>query len=833
MATNHSASSSREERVNAAIAAYLEAADAGRPPDRREFLARHPDIAAELEAFFADRDRFQRLAAPLPPAAPTVNPVDAGAEAATLAPARGEPAATELGTVRYFGDYELLEEIARGGMGVVWKARQVSLDRVVALKMILAGQLASEADVQRFRNEAEAAANLDHPNIVPIYEVGEHEGQQYFSMAFVEGGSLAGRLANGPLPPREAAALVQTLALAIQYAHERGVIHRDLKPANILLQKDLTQRRQGAKEEQNPKIEAENKGASGAFPPSSSDLCALASLREALPKITDFGLAKRPQKGPGLTGTGEVIGTPSYMAPEQAAGKVNLVGPLADVYGLGAILFALLTGRPPFQAATSLDTLLQVLEQDPPRPSRLNPKVPRDLETVCLKCLEKSATRRYGSARELADDLGRFLRYEPIKARPVSRLRRGWAWAQRRPWVLTAAASLLVVALVCFAYGMWTKLREARWEELLLEAKVERLSGRPEAALERLRQAASMRPDPRLYAEALEVFLAQGKVARRIPLAPAAQKELNDWAKEGNVKLGPIAGQLAYTGKVVENWNGIPHQIEISQDGRVLLIGRKDKSLVMDTATGKVLFDLQKPVWAALSPQGKLLASRRKEDEDSAAIRVWDLVRRKELVRLPVRHRWVRDLAFAPDDKRLVVVSAVPGTINFQIEFWDLQSNKLLATTPKVRGSIRAWAFSSDGRLLATACEPDRGLINEATIRVWSTATGQEVATCPTRKKLSISSRSLALSPDGKQIVYLDNDRLSNSMEVLNVGSGRPAARLAIQAPAKPPWYMHGRRFKAEIGSELVGYTPDGKFLAAPAFNSERLFLPGSPPNRP
>ena len=226
-------------------------------------------------------------------------------------------------------------------MGVVYLARQVSLNRLVALKMILAGTLASSAAVQRFRNEAEAAANLDHPNIVPIYEVGEHEGQQYFSMGLVDGGSLADRLEkSGPLPPRGAAVLVKLLAEAIAFAHECGVIHRDLKPSNVLL-------------------DAQGK-----------------------PKVSDFGLAKRVQKTDGPTMTGDVLGTPAYMPPEQAAGTVDLVGPSADIYSLGAILYACLTGRPPFQATSPFQTLRLVLTDEPVRPSRLKSSVPRDLETI-------------------------------------------------------------------------------------------------------------------------------------------------------------------------------------------------------------------------------------------------------------------------------------------------------------------------------------------------------------------------------------------------------------------------------------------------------------------
>jgi tRNA A-37 threonylcarbamoyl transferase component Bud32 len=316
-------------------------------------------------------------------------------------------------TVRYFGDYELLEEIARGGMGVVYKARQKSLNRVVALKMILAGQLASTDDVHRFHTEAEAAANLDHPGIVPIYEVGAFEGQHYFSMGYVEGESVAARIAGGPLPPRQAADLVKAVADAVHYAHQHGVIHRDLKPANILL--DSAGR----------------------------------------PRVTDFGLAKRVEAGSQVTTTGQILGTPSYMPPEQAAGKASQIVPASDVYALGAVLYVLLTGRPPFYAANPLDTLLQVLEQEAISPRQLNPDVPRDLETIVLKCLEKSPQRRYTTAQELAQELGRYLAGEPIQARPLSGAERAWRWCRRNPARAAAAGVVLLSLVVVLAGGVW------------------------------------------------------------------------------------------------------------------------------------------------------------------------------------------------------------------------------------------------------------------------------------------------------------------------------------------------------------------------------------------
>jgi tRNA A-37 threonylcarbamoyl transferase component Bud32 len=342
----------------------------------------------------------------------------------TLAPRLTDSRGAAPGSkVRYFGDYEILEEIARGGMGVVYKARQLSLNRTVALKMILAGELATPEARQRFRTEAEAAANLQHQNIVAIHEVGEHEGQQYFSMDFVDGKNLAEIVRGNPLSAEQAASYVKSIAEAVHFAHQRGILHRDLKPQNVL-------------------IDADDR-----------------------PRITDFGLAKRVDIDSGLTRTGDVIGSPSYMPPEQASSQWAEVGPQSDVYSLGAILYELLTGRPPFRGATTWETICQVLQTPPVSLRKLNPDVPQDLETICLKCLEKPPERRYHSARELAEELGRFLNHAPIHARPVSLPRRAAFWATRHPWTIAAAAALLVIGLVVLSYGLWAETRFLVWQQ--------------------------------------------------------------------------------------------------------------------------------------------------------------------------------------------------------------------------------------------------------------------------------------------------------------------------------------------------------------------------------
>ena len=403
-----------EQRAFSLLDAYLQDLQAGRRLDREQLLAQHPDLAAALECLEA----IDSLAP-----APTddlLNPDPKVHSAPTQVRADGElsghgtsnPTATLPKGATDFGDYELIAEIGRGGMGVVYKARQRSLDRLVAVKMILASHLASEDQVHRFYAEAKAAAKLQHPNIVGIHEIGQIHGQHFFVMEHVEGRSLAQVLASGPMEPEAAAECVAKIARAIHHLHLQGIVHRDLKPSNIL-------------------IDAKGE-----------------------PHVTDFGLAKTLIGDSHMTHTGAIVGTPSYMAPEQAAGRIGDIGPLSDVYSLGALLYDLLTGRPPFREATPLDTLVQVLEAEPRLPSQINPRVPRDLEMICLRCLEKVADNRYRSAAALSDDLERFLKSESVEARPPNFWLRVRRWSRREP-ALASRLGVLALCVVILQINYW------------------------------------------------------------------------------------------------------------------------------------------------------------------------------------------------------------------------------------------------------------------------------------------------------------------------------------------------------------------------------------------
>jgi tetratricopeptide (TPR) repeat protein len=405
----------------------------GEAPQPGEYQQRFPMHAEALAVQFELQGHLDRT-----PEAPTLLPR-----------ATSIPGAAHLPEVP---GYEILGELGRGGMGVVYKARHIALDRLVALKMVLSGEFAGEQERARFRTEALAVARLQHPNVVQVFEVGEHQGHPYLALQYVEGGSLADRLRSGPQPPREAAELVERLARAVQAAHDKGVIHRDLKPANVLLAADGT------------------------------------------PRIADFGLAKRLDAQSTATQTGAIVGTPAYMAPEQAGGKSSAVGLAVDVWALGAVLYECLTGRPPFLGSTPTDILLRVLSDEPAPPRQLNPAVPRDLETIALKCLRKEPAKRYATAGDLADDLRRFLRDEPIRARPLSLTERLW----RRRRRLLAAGLALLVLLVVATQGLlgWRQQRRDRaYGEALAQGLRHLEAQQGNEALACFDEAVRLRPD--------------------------------------------------------------------------------------------------------------------------------------------------------------------------------------------------------------------------------------------------------------------------------------------------------------------------------------------------
>lgn len=782
-------SDSREQRLHEILHSYLQAVDGGQAPDQEEFVRQHPELAEELRAFFADQKKLDELAQGMRlEAASSSSAPGAGGEgsprsgspltlsdpayAATLLPDNSTPASAPLGVVRYFGDYELLEEIARGGMGVVYKARQVSLNRIVALKMILAGQLASEADVQRFRAEAEAAANLDHPNIVPIYEVGEHEGQHYFSMKLVEGGSLAewikaniteegaeeSHLTTENAKARRgkqkmhslrasasfAVSLLAKVARAVHHAHQRGILHRDLKPSNILI--DLN----------------------------------------GEPHVTDFGLAKRVVPSPltthdsplaNLTQSGAIVGTPSYMAPEQARSE-KVLTTAVDVYSLGAILFELLTDKPPFRAETPLDTILQVLEREPERPRKLNPRIDQDLETICLKCLDKDPARRYESAAALATDLEHWLACEPIAARPVALPERLWRWCRRNPGLAlasgTAAAALVVAAAVLIVFAVYQASNAARLaqdgEDLRQEQK------RTQRAFDDA-SAQKVRAERRLAENYLDRGLGlceQGDtrrgllwLARSLEVAPGDATDLRR----------AIRANLAVWRRPLNSLRGV---LDHGAREYEYIWKLRDEPAVRHSGAA----------YSAFSPDGSRILTQ------GAFIQLWDALV-GEPIGPPLMNKGqlatqVYHVAFSPTDRTFLTMCMIDRKYCGQL--WDSATAKPIGKPLRPSGSMETGTFSPDGKKILTASHQDGGGKQIDLLQLWDAATGKPVGQ-PVEHPGKV--RQVAFSPDGR-IGLVVSKRSMRSAEDVWLCDG------TTLTPTGPPLGHEGKVF-------IAVFSPDGK----------------------
>jgi WD40 repeat protein len=636
---------------------------------------------------------------------------------------RAEPSRqATAGVAVDFGDYELLEEIGRGGMGVVYRAHQRSLNRIVALKMILAGRFAGPTDVQRFQAEAVTAAHLRHPNIVAVHEVGEREGHHFFSMDYVEGKDLAELAGGQPLPARRAARYLRLIARAIQHAHDQGIIHRDLKPSNVL-------------------IDANDQ-----------------------PKVTDFGLAKRSAIDSDLTLTGQVLGSPNFSPPEQARGHSKRVESASDIYSMGAILYFLVTGRPPFLAQSLEQTLHHVLNTEPAAPSLLNPAIPRDLETICLKCLEKEPKRRYQTAQELVDDLGRFENDEPISVRPVSVPEKVWRWCRRNR---TLAGLGIAVALLFLAIAVGAPLALVRINESRRQAQKEATAARQS-----------------LYAA--DMLLAQqsyeaGNVQRAIDLLvkhrpKTGEQDLREFAWSRLWHLCQTGDALTTVG----GHTGAVHQVAWSTNGLLATAGLDGTVQVYDAARGLITlsFDAEEPIRAvACSHDGTILAT----GSDQGRTQLWTVNPPRGTRSQTFRGR-IETLALSPDGTMLAISVLGEG-----LKIWLLMSDQILSPFPDSDVAAIRLAFSGDGRFLVAGGKA-------MPVRIWTVADFCEMKSL--EKPHSGFSTGVAFSPDG---------------QILATASWDTTIKL---------WNFKSHRLLATLKGHLshvwdLDISPDGRMLAS------------------
>ena len=639
------------------------------------------------------------------------------------------PRPPSLGTGASFGDYELLEEIARGGMGVVYKARQVSLDRIVAVKLLLAGALSSPEFVKRFRVEASAAASLQHPNIVTIHEVGVHQGQHFLVMDYVDGPSLAKRVAQQPLPAKRAAAYLKTVAEAVHFAHEHGILHRDLKPSNILL--DTADQ----------------------------------------PRITDFGLAKRFEGDSEVTLSGQLVGSPSYMPPEQAAAKRGKVSRRSDVYGLGATLYHLLTVRAPFQAATLTDTLDQVLNTEPVAPRLLNPAVPGDLETICLKCLEKEPANRYPTALALAEELERYLNGQPVLARPVGPTGKAWRWCGRQPVRAGLIAALIVVCTLGLAGVLW------QWRSARLHARQEAIQRHRAEAGElnarRNEYAADMKEVQRALEDG-DLGRALELLNKHSPTKASLAPDLRGW--EWRYLWARCQSDERFT---LCRYSNAVSALAFSPDGKWLAVRREGGAVALwDTVTKRPAAELPGagPIRAlAFSPRTNLLAwGNRDANGAPNVVSLWDLNTQREIARFSHLHK-ILSIAFSPDAKQMAALA-----FNGTVRVWDLETRQ--ETRPEITDYPTAPDDNNPGHYSlvtnATATEP-----------IWSNA--------------SENYGGVLFSPDGRWLV---------------IGEAKPRIRLIDRTAGKETVIPLSQ---GADGVTALASSPDSRWLAAGCGNND------------
>jgi WD40 repeat protein len=689
--------------------------------------------------------------------------------------------------------YEILSELGRGGMGVVYKARHLALNRIVALKVLRDGAL-TEADDRRFRREAEVVARLAHPNIVSIYEVGEWGRQPYLALEYVEGSSLREWLGGSPQAPRPAAELVEVLARAIHHAHQQGVVHRDLSPGNVLLAR--------------PDVAASLQLADSAQAP----IGKLQTCRH-VPKITDFGLAKHLTDADRQTRTGDVLGTPSYMAPEQAQGRAHDVSPATDVYALGAILYELLTGRPPFKAPTVMGTLLQVVSAEPVPPARLQPTVPRDLETVCLKCLAKEPARRYASALALADDLRRFLAGEPVRARPVGPLGRAAKWARRRPAVAALLAALVLVSAAGAALVSWKWAEAVRQKGLAEESAEAEARARHGAEQDRdradkLREEAEQR-EARLALERGHELCRRGSLSKGLlwlarslelaertgngPLARAVRINLGDWRRQ----LTEVALVMPLPGPF--------HTATFDNTGKKVLVAANLVAREYDAQSGRPVGpamvtvslahggdNLRQVRCVAYSRDGKVALVAR----SNGGALLWDVVKRRNVRRLAHGTKDIWAVDFSADDKTLL--TAGTDEKGHSVRFWDRATGRPVGKPLRHSADQRIWgaAFSPNDHLVVTA-----GADRVARFWDWRTG-GPRDAALPHQDEVTI----VQFSPDGKAVLTGCRDGTVQLWDVMT------------RKPIGPPVFHLG-------DITALAFRPDGRaFLTGSRDRSARLW---------